>query len=122
MLKTALLLLLLAVWYYAPDMALALDGNTRAVTYRANGIFGATLAILARDHSKDTAWRIVCDAAAFCFVMQPVCDCFWVTEGVNTASVCNDVFAWPMSDVFGAGLAAFAGWFYDNKTKGGGNG
>ena len=121
MLKVCLLLLMWAVWYYAPDLAQHFDGSTRAVTYRANGIFGAVFAILARDHCKDprwaTAWRIVCDASAFCFVMQPVCDCLWVTEGVNTSSVCDDVFAWPMSDIFGAGMAAFAGWIYDKRIS-----
>jgi hypothetical protein len=112
--KAALLLLLVAVWYYAPDLALMADGSTRAATYQANGIFGAALCLLAREHDPSRAWRAVCDMAAFFFVMQPVCDAFWITEGAHTASVCDAVFYMPLSDLCGAGIVALAGWIYDN--------
>ena len=112
--RTALLLLLVALWYYAPDLAMHWDVSTRMATYRANGIFGAVMCILARNYGPSWSWRAVCDTAAFFFVMQPVCDMYWTSEGAHTASVCDAVFSLPLSDICGAGIAAMAGWVYDH--------
>lgn len=119
MLRAALLLLLVMVWYYAPDLAVQLDVSTRIATYRANGILGAVMCLLARDHMPNSrVWHVVCDMAAFFWVMQPVCDLYWVTEGAQTASVCDAVFSMPLSDYCGAAVCAFAGYLIDQINRG----
>ena len=116
MTRTALLLALLAVWFLAPDLAATAGANTAAVTYRANGIFGAVLALLAREAFRAGAPRAVCDMAAYFWIAQPVCDIFWLTEGASTASVCDSVFSIPGTAIASAGLAALAGWIYDRHV------
>ncbi len=117
--RASLLLLLVSVWFFAPELALALGDaldvqvSTRAVTYRANGILAAVMCLLAREAHASAPYRATCDAAAYFWVAQPVCDVFWLTEGVNTASVCDSAFSIPGTAFASAGIAALAGWIYD---------
>ncbi len=118
MLLTCLALLLLVAWFVSPDLALSAGVSTSAVQYRADGIYGAALALLARDRigipeSWGAAWRAVCDASALLWIAHPVCDLSWPTGGVDTASVCDDVSGIPGSSVVLSLLAAGAGWIYD---------
>lgn len=55
--RAALLLLLVAVWYYCADLAQMVGGDTRRTQYLANGIFGAAVCLLWRDESKDSMMR-----------------------------------------------------------------
>lgn len=111
--RAALLLLLVAVWYYCADLAQMVGGDTRRTQYLANGIFGAVVCLLWRDESKDSTMRGLALGSAYLWVLMPVCGVMWIPTATGTASVCNDVFAVPMSEFIGCGLAVAAGSFYD---------
>ena len=121
MTRCTLLLALLTTWFLAPDMALAAGVSTSQVQYRADGIFGAALAVLTRDLSPPDwswLWRAICDAAALLWVMHPVCDIYWPTAGIDTASVCDDVSGIPGSAIVVCIIAAAAGWLLDQIRSG----
>lgn len=113
MTRAALMLLLVAVWYYCADLAQMLDGDTRRTQYLANGIFGAAVCLLWRDAARDPLMRGIALAAAYLWVLMPVCGVLWVPTPTGTASICNDVFAVPLSELIGCGLAVGAGYLYD---------
>lgn len=118
MLPVCLAMLLLVAWFVAPDLALELGISTSAVQYRADGIYAAALALLAREYPHIPpdwrwAWRAIFDAAALFWVAHPVCDLYWPTGGVDTASVCDAVSGVPWSAVLLALIGAAAGGLYD---------
>lgn len=118
MLLCCLALLMLTAWFLAPDLAIELGVSTSAVQYRADGIYAAALALLAREYQPipqawRTTWRAICDGAALLWIAHPVCDLYWPAGGVDTASVCDAVSGLPGSSVVLAALAATAGWLID---------
>lgn len=119
--RCALLLALVATWFLSPDLALAAGVSTSAVQYRADGILGAALALLARDATPPDwgwLWRAICDAAALLWVMHPVCDIYVPTAGADTASICDDASGIPGSAIVVCLLAAAAGWLLDTIRRG----
>lgn len=120
--KTALLLALVAVWFLAPDLALAVgSAHPAVVQYAADGFFGAALALIARDVTPPDwgwLWRAICDAAAVLWVMHPVCELYAPANAAPTASICDDASGIPGSAIVVCLLAAAAGWLLDAIRRG----
>lgn len=107
-----LLLALAAVWFWAPDMALALDGDPSGATYQANGLFGAALALIAADAVARPGAPSLFDAAVLAlsaplWALQFACDLFWA-PGQPTAAVCDDVTNRPITVLCALALLAVA--------------
>ena len=107
-----LLLVLAAVWFYAPDLAQAVGGNPSAVTYQANGLYGAVLAIVAADALVRPQRPAFFDAAvlflsAGLWALQYACDMMWTPNGTS-AAICDDVTGRPVTLVCAAALLLVA--------------
>lgn len=107
-----LLLALAAVWFWAPDMALALGSDPSGATYRANGLYGAALALIAADAVARPGAQSLFDAAvmalsAVLWALQFACDLFWM-PGQPTAAVCDDVTNRPITALCALALLAVA--------------
>lgn len=107
-----LLLVLSAVWFWAPDMALALDGDPSGATYHDNGLYGAALALIAADAVARPGAPSLFDGAvlalsAVLWALQFACDLFWV-PGQPTAAVCDDVTNRPITVLCALALLAAA--------------
>lgn len=108
-----LLLALLAAWLYAPDVALLLDVDPSATTYRANGLCGAALALIGADAVLRPAARphvldgVVLALAGAFWALQFVCDWWW-TPGQPSAAICDDITGRPITAVLGCALLAVA--------------
>lgn len=106
-----LLALLAACWFYAPEMAQYVGSDPSAVTYQANGLYGAVLAAIAADavarprkpHYFDAA---VCALSAVLWALQFACDMVW-TPGQSVA-ICDDVTGRPLTLICAAALLGTA--------------
>lgn len=82
------LLLLLTVWFLAPELTMLLHGPHPAVVqYAADGFFGAALAVLARRRHPSPMWRLLCDMSAVLWLAHPACLPGW-SEGQSAGSIC----------------------------------
>lgn len=107
-----LLLLLAAVWFYAPDLAQFVGGNTSAITYQANGLYGAVGAAVAADALIRPQRPAYFDAAvlllsAVLWALQYACDMMWTPDG-SSAAICDDVTGRPITLVCAAALLLVA--------------
>lgn len=109
-----LLILLAVVWFYAPDLAQYLGGSPSAVTYQANGLYGAVLAAVAADSVLRPRRPAAFDAAVLAlssvlWSLQYACDMLW-SPGAETAAICDDVTGRPITIICAAALlgAAYA--------------
>lgn len=107
-----LLLILTALWLYAPDMALAVSGDPSAVTYQANGLYGAVLALYALTTRRPPGMLESATLAmsALLWALQFGCDLFWTKAGPS-AAICDDVTNRPVNLICAAtvlGVAALA--------------
>ena len=102
-----LLLILTALWLYAPDMALAVGGDPSAVTYQANGLYGAALALYALTTRKPPGAleSAVLGLSALLWALQFGCDLFYV-KGAPTAAICDDVTNRPVNLICAAAVLA----------------
>lgn len=120
-----LLLVLAAVWFWAPDLALMVGGDPSGATYQANGLYGAVLALIAADAVARPGAPSLFDAAvmalsAVMWALQFACDLFW-SPGQPTAAICDDVTNRPVT-LLPAVALLFAAWALDTMTKGGRHG
>lgn len=93
-----LLLILTALWLYAPDMALTVGGDPSAVTYQANGLYGAALALYALTARRPTGMLESATLAlsALLWALQFGCDLFYTKAGPS-AAICDDVTNRPVN-------------------------
>lgn len=121
-----LLLILAAIRFWAPDLALLAGGDPSGATYQANGLYGAALALVAADAIARPAGRprafdaAVLGLSAVLWCLQFACDLFWVKAG-PTAAICDDVMNRPITLACAAAMLG-ATWALDNLTKVGRNG
>lgn len=96
--RALLLLVAMAAWLYAPDVALMHGYDPASATYQANGIFGAWLSIHAlTGRSVQTAFEAaVLGLSAVLWSAQFVCDLFY-TPGAPSAAICDDATNRPIS-------------------------
>lgn len=110
--RALLLLVMTALWLYAPDMALAGGGDPSAVTYQANGLYGSALALYALTARKPPGALESATLAlsAVLWAFQFGCDLFYV-KGAPSAAICDDVTNRPINLICAAavlGVAALA--------------
>jgi len=98
------LLLLLTVWFLAPELTMLLHGPHPAVVqYAADGFFGAALAVLARRRHPSPMWRLLCDMSAVLWLAHPSCLPGW-SEGQSAGIICML-------------LVGIAGYLYDRSGR-----
>lgn len=98
------LLLLLTVWFLAPELTMLLHGPHPAVVqYAADGFFGAALAVLARRRHPSPMWRLLCDMSAVLWLAHPACLPGW-SEGQSAGIICML-------------LVGIAGYLYDRSDR-----
>lgn len=96
--RAPLLLIATAAWLYAPDVALAVGGDPSAVTYQANGLYGAMLALYALTaRSVPNVFESALLAlSAILWALQFACDLMYV-KGAPSAAICDDVTGRPIN-------------------------
>lgn len=106
-------LLLLAVWLYAPDLAVMLGHHPGPATYRANGAYGAALAAALADAYLRPRSRpavlpgVVCALASLLWAAQYACD-WWYDSGASSSAICDDITGRPITVVVGCAIIAIA--------------
>jgi hypothetical protein len=112
MARGPLLLLVMAAWLYAPDVALIVGYDPSGATYQANGLYGAVLALYALTTRKPPGMLESATLAlsALLWGLQFACDLFWTKAGPS-AAICDDVTNRPINLICAAavlGVAALA--------------
>lgn len=100
-----LLLVAMAAWLYAPDVALINGYDPASATYQANGLFGAWLALYALSAKGppplfDGAVLLL---AFVLWSLQFVCDLFYTSSGPS-AAICDDVTNRPINLICAAAV------------------
>ena len=111
------LLLLLTVWFLAPELTRLLHGPHPAVVqYAADGFFGAALAVLARRRHPSLMWRLLCDMSAVLWLAHPACLPGW-SEGQSAGSICDAASGTPATGIICMLLVGIAGYLYDRSDR-----
>ena len=107
-----LLLLVMAAWLYAPDVALIVGYDPSGATYQANGLYMAWLsgyAMTVKRAPSLVEWCVLSLSIALS-LLQTGCDLLWTKAGPS-AAICDDATNRPINLICAAavlGVAALA--------------